>query len=521
MVRFPALLLLLCLLALGAAPARAAQAPVPGGWPYATLQLGMRDAEGGAGALRDLAPLGLRYHYLSGGANTGSGWTSWTKGDGSFVPAFIADSVDHGMTPVFSLYQLRETRPGRDMEELAGFRANWGSTATMRSWLTDLRLALQRMGSTGARTVLHVEPDLWGYLQRDARDDDPTTVTVAVGRTGLAELRGLPDTAAGLAQAVVRLRDRYARNVLLGYHLSVWGSGDDVTASDSSDARVDELAAKSSTFLRRLGARWDLLFAEFADRDNGYRRVRDGDGGASVWTDADFRRHARFIGHVGAATGLRTVLWQTPLGNSTLDDTPGRYRDNRVEWLLGPGGGERRRQYLDAGVLAILFGKAFPDATCACDDDGDGRPDDGGVFARLARGYVQRGATPLPGATGRPSAAAPVRTSRPRLRIRSAPRVRTVRRGGTLKVDVRVTASSTALTTVVAQLYQPGGRTPLRQHAFRAQRLRGGIARRYVATFRIPRTARTGTWRVKVGVFDPDWQTLWGWQPEGGRVTVR
>jgi len=498
-----------------------AAAAIPDAWPFSTLQLGMRDDEAGAAALRDRGRLGLRYHYLSGGVNTGRGWQTWTHGDGSFVPAFIRDSADHGFTPVFSLYQLRESAPGNAMPETDGFFANLHSTATMRAYFDDLRVALQRIGSTGVTTVLHVEPDLWGYLQRAAHDDDPDTVPVKVAATGLAELRGLPDTAAGLARAIVRLRDRHATNVVLGYHLSVWGTGDDVTASDSSDARVDELAAKAARFVRGQGAAWDLLVAEFADRDSGYRRVRDGDGGASVWDAADFRRHARFIGDVGAATGLRTLLWQVPLGNAGLPDVPKRYRDNRVAHLLGPGGGEHRRAYLDAGVLAILFGKAFDDATCACDDDGDGRDDDGGLFARLAVGYYARGAAALRGADVIARRPATARTRKPRLRIHARPARGTAKRGGSIRVDVRVTAAGPALTTVVAQLYAPGAAEPTLQRPFRAQRLRGGQPRRYVATFRIPDGAPTGTWQVKVGVFDADWQQLYGWLGDAGRVVVR
>jgi hypothetical protein len=504
----------------GTSTASAAGAPMPPAWPHSTLQLGMRDAEGGAAALRERTRVGLRYHYLSGGANTGRGWQTWTKGGGSFVPAFIRDSAEHATTPVFSLYQLRESLPGRDMAEVDGFFANLRSRDTMRAWFEDLRTALRRMDEAGGITILHVEPDLWGYLQRAARDDDPATVRVEVASTGVPELRGLPDTAAGLARAVVLLRDRHARGVQLGYSVSDWGTGHDLADSDPSDAGVDEMAMSSARFAARLTGRWDVLFAEFDDRDNGYARVRDGDGGRSTWDAEDFRRHARYLGGVSARTGKRIVLWQIPLGHEGLPDSPRRYRDNRVATLLGDGGGAVRRRYIDAGVIALLFGKAFPEATCACDDDGDGRDDDGGHFAQLSRSYVARGATRLPGASRVPPASAR-RTSKPSLRITSRPRSRAARRGGTIRVDVRVTARTTARGLLAVQLYRPGASKPTRQVPFRGQRFRKGIPRRYVARFSVPRDAPRGTWRVKVGVFDPDWRRLWSWKEQGGRIVVR
>ena len=115
------------------AVASAKQAPLPKGWPSARMQLGMRDDEGGADALRQSTKLGIRYHYLSGGVNTGGGWSTWTKGGGSFVSGFVDDSAGHGFLPVFSYYQLRESLPGRNQGEEQGDLDNLRNTATMKA----------------------------------------------------------------------------------------------------------------------------------------------------------------------------------------------------------------------------------------------------------------------------------------------------------------------------------------------------------------------------------------------------
>ena len=81
--------------------------------------------------------------------------------------------------------------------------------------------------------MLHVEPDLWGFIEQRASNDDAATVPAVVASTGLPELAGLPNNVAGFAQAIARLRDRYAPNVLLGYHLSTWGTGNDIALSES------------------------------------------------------------------------------------------------------------------------------------------------------------------------------------------------------------------------------------------------------------------------------------------------
>src|SRR5205823_5517528 len=122
------------------------------------------------------------------------------------------------------------------------------------------------------------------------------TVTAKVAATGLPELADLPDNAAGLARAVVRLRDLYAPNVILGYSLSIWGTGVDILDSDPSNPEVDALATRAGKFYTSLQAPFDISFAEFSDRDAGFKQYVDGYGQRLWWNAADFDRHARFLG---------------------------------------------------------------------------------------------------------------------------------------------------------------------------------------------------------------------------------
>ncbi|HEX2514738.1 MAG TPA: hypothetical protein VH257_08540, partial [Chloroflexota bacterium] len=325
--------------------------------------------------MRATAPYGFRYQYLAGGVNTGNGWATW-KPEGAFVSEYIKESQDNGLIPVFTYYMLYQSAPGNRQREADGVAANLGNRETMRAYYEDLRLLFQRAGAASqGPVVLHVEPDVWGYAQQRARGDDPTTVPVQVGATGLPEVSGLPDTLTGFAQAIVLLRDRYAPQVLLGYHVSSWGTGTDILYTDPPDATVDALAARSAAFYRSLRAPFDLAFAEFSDRDAGFRRDQYKDNGASWWEAEDFRRHLRYLGAFGRLTQRRLVLWQVPFGNTRMraqNNTWNHYQDNKVEVLLDDPTRGRLQEYVEAGVVAFLFGRGADGATCPCDANRDG-----------------------------------------------------------------------------------------------------------------------------------------------------
>ncbi|MCW3007574.1 MAG: hypothetical protein JWP17_2200 [Solirubrobacterales bacterium] len=537
-MRRPLLSLCALLALLAVAPAAHAKPP----WPSTTLQLGMEDAEGGAAALKASAPFGLRYHYLAGGVNTGSSWQSWATGGGSFVTNYIEDSVANGMVPAFSYYELRQSQPGSGRsDEQQAIVANLANRDTMRSWLEDLKVFFQRAGATAQTTVLQVEPDMWGYIQRQG-GDDAAKVLAQVAGSGMPELRGLPDTAAGLAQAVVRLRDTYAPNVSLGYQLSIWGTGKDIAVSDEGDEAVDALADRSAAFYTSLGASMDTVFAEFADRDSGYAVKRDGKGESAWWDAADFARFARYLGDMHAAVKLPIVLWQIPLGNTlhrAMDDTAHHYADNRVQWLLGGDTRDHLKAYLDSGVVALLFGSGQADGTCACDAAGDGvtnppangtatraslnADDDGGYFRSRVNAYDAAGPLALPATTRAPrrtNGSAPVSLAHPgRFSTRADVAKAVVKRGGTvaIRASFRATKAQTALISI--EVYRDS--TQVFQKTYDNATLRKGRVRSFLAHWKVAGDAPSGTYSVRLGVFAPGFKGLRTWNPGAARITVR
>jgi hypothetical protein len=407
-----------------------ALAAMPPGWP-ATVQIGAADPPGGAAALRATAPFGFRYQYLAGGANTGNGWATWNT-NGAFVTYYIQDSVANSVIPVFPYYQIRQSTPGASQYEPDGVYNNLQNTATMTAWFNDVKLFMQRAGAfPNNLVVLHLEPDMWGYMQQRSTGDNATTVTAKVASTGLPELNGLPDTAAGVAQGALRLRDQYAPNVDVAYHLSVWGTNFDIIYGDWADAQLDALGGRAAAFYSSLSADFDIVFTDQLDRDAGYKQYIDDN--AAAWYDADdYRKSARFLGAFSQAADERIVIWQIPLGNTKMraqNNTWGHYQDNHVEWWFDEPARTHLESFVDAGVVAFLFGGGASGTTCACDAMGDGvtnpapingntltslsADDDGGFFDQKAEAYYTAGAMALPGSSPATPTPSPTRTATP------------------------------------------------------------------------------------------------------------
>jgi hypothetical protein len=377
--------------------------PLPARWPT-TLQIGMADDPGNAKALHQAAPFGFRYQYLAGGVNTGNGWSTWNP-DGSFVTRYDTESWANNEIPVFSYYQLLQSKPAGGDEKTVDL-AHLKSPAVMDAYWQDVRLFFTRAKSTHT-VVLHVEPDLWGYIEQASRSDNAATVPAVVPA-------GLPQNAAGFAQEFVKLRNELAPNVILAYHMSGWGTEHDIQYEKPPNPTVVAYATRSAAFYRSLHAKFDVSFEDFSDRDAGFYAVQENN--PKTWMKpADFARHLLYAKTFVALAGIRMVAWQIPLGNTVMramNNTWDHFQDNRVQWLLGPDSRAHLRAYVAAGFVGFLFGRGADGATCACDAAKDGvtnpapingntrasltADDDGGYFKAQARLYYRSGALTLP-----------------------------------------------------------------------------------------------------------------------------
>src|SRR3954469_24675241 len=130
----------------------------------AKIGIGLTDGPGGAAKL---APLEYRYQYLA------AGWQTWNP-NGTFASMYARESFKAHITPVFTLYTIRQSLPGRDVgDEARADLGNLRNVATMRDWYANARLLFKRAGAFKKRRVIvHVEPDLWGYVQQAAAKDD-------------------------------------------------------------------------------------------------------------------------------------------------------------------------------------------------------------------------------------------------------------------------------------------------------------------------------------------------------------
>ncbi|MBO9533829.1 MAG: hypothetical protein J7513_12740 [Solirubrobacteraceae bacterium] len=391
-------------------PAAASAAPLE--WPLPRLELGATSQPGTASTLAKAYKLKLRYQYLAGGVNTDAVWTTW--GD-RFVESYVEESRKAKMLPVFTYYEIRQSLPGgNNGDEPKAVLSNLENTATMRAYWQNVRELFTRLGKEGGPAVVHVEPDMWGYLQQ-AYGDDATKAPVSVASSGASDVAGLPNTAAGFAQAFVRLRDQLAPQVRLGYHVSIWGTNRDIVITNDSLSATRQLAARAAAFQRSLGAAFDVRFGEMSDKDSGLAVAWGAPRSTAWWNAADFRRHAAFYAAMRQASPMPLVLWQIPVGNTVMrsvNDTTGHYQDNKVQWLLDA---RKRwvhlRAYRDAGLVSLLFGGGQGDDTSVLDARNDGATnpspingnrrrarvadDDGGYFRERARAYARRGTLKL------------------------------------------------------------------------------------------------------------------------------
>lgn len=355
-------------------------------------------------------PWSARYTYLTGGANTANNWTYWNSPSGQYATYYLNDSAAANCLPVFTYYQILAANPRSYDETLPAYSAKFADAACMRSYYADFKLLMKKCAAFNKPVIVHVEPDTWGYMMMTKTS--PVNYPVKVAASGHADATGLPDTAVGFAQMLVRLRNLYAPKTLLALHASPWCAGTDITLNTNTAYDIRANANRTGAWLNALGSGWNLVFVDVADRDAGYKQIVRGQN--TWWNENDvslpnFDQAARWIGFLNRKMSRRVIVWQIPIGNTKMrscNNTWSHYQDNRVQYFLDAAYGQTHlAKWAQMGVIGLLFGRGDTNTTSNTDAAGDGitnpvaingntrtatfADDDGGYFRERATAYFK------------------------------------------------------------------------------------------------------------------------------------
>ena len=544
-------------------------------------------------------PWDYAYQYLAGGVNTGTGWETWNT-SGQFALWYAQGAASHHYIPVFSYYELLQSNGtcgscGENQKDIS----NLNNAGLMSSYFQNFALLMKRLGSStydgiagfGHTAIVHVEPDLSGYTEQAVNNNglcfgyctgqgnNPSLLRAAVAGSGDADVAGYPNTYQGFNWAVLHLRDLYAPNVLLAFHVSDWATGSDVGSDTGTSLNAAALGQQAGSFAAQSGVNgvpsgtstYDLLFNDVSDRDAGYYKYVYGRSNA-FWdrlnvTFPNFHRWEAYISAAGQAMGRPAFVWQIPEGNQyfdTVNNTNGHYQDNRAEYFFAHIG-----ELVQSGIIGLLFGAGNagstghtdamndgitnPPSFCTTDGLSSGQicnnhtstvsDDDGGYIRMEGQQYFAAGGYPLNGSAPTATATAPATaTSTPGGPATATPTTPAVATGTATAAAIQVsisgtganpqnvsagqstvlkaTAQSNALLSnpvIDFEVYSGSGAKVFQTWQSPAS-LPANSAQTYTATWVVPVTQTVGTYTLKVGVFGSGWAPLYAW--DNGTATI-
>ncbi|GHH87465.1 RICIN domain-containing protein [Streptomyces capitiformicae] len=231
-------------------------------------------------------------------------------------------------------------------------------------YLKDYRFFLQKIGKS--HDMIDLEPDFWGFARSLGNLHQ---VPAQVSGANPTDCGSHENSAAGLARCLVDMAHKYAPNAAVGLHLSCfdWEHNIQKCVKDYAD----------------LGARnADFLVTDVSDRDAGWYALPAHGSRDTFWNDQKAAAHLKFWKTMAESVGKPVVLWQIPVGNMAQNNTPGHFKDDKVDWFFA-----HMDQVADAHIAGLLFGAGWTEQTTP--------ETDGGNLIRKTIAYHNSGGTAL------------------------------------------------------------------------------------------------------------------------------
>ena len=282
-------------------------------------------------------------------------WTGSTTAPGTYIT--YRDSVAAKATyqgkarpqkTLWTWYSLRDLGDAAGEGDGPGEVKAINRTDLLTRYLNDYRFLLQKIGTN--QDAIDLEPDFWGFARSLGNLHQ---VPAQVKASNPTDCGSQENSAVGLAQCLISMTHKYAPNASVGLHLSCfdWQSDVQKCVKDYAD-----LGAKNA----------DFLVTDVADRDAGWYALPAHGSRDSYWNDQKAGAALKFWKTMAESVGKPVVLWQIPVGNMAGNNTPGHYKDDKVDWFFS-----HMDRVADAHVAGMLFGAGWSEQTTPETDGGN------------------------------------------------------------------------------------------------------------------------------------------------------
>ncbi|MFJ8625020.1 RICIN domain-containing protein [Kitasatospora sp. NPDC093550] len=282
-------------------------------------------------------------------------WTGSTTAPGTYVTyrdAKAAQATYQGkprpQKQLWTWYSLRDLGDAAGQGDGPGEVQAINRADLLTRYLNDYRFFLQKIGTS--QDMIDLEPDFWGYVRSLG---NPHQVAAQVKAANPTDCGSQENSAAGLAQCLIAMGHKYAPNTGVGLHLSCfdWQQNTAQCVKDYAD-----LGAKNA----------DFLVTDVTDRDAGWYALPAHGSRDTFWNDQKGFAALAFYKTMAESVGKPVVLWQIPLGNMAQNNTPGHYKDDKVDWFFS-----HLDQVANAHVGGLLFGAGWQEQTTVETDGGN------------------------------------------------------------------------------------------------------------------------------------------------------
>jgi hypothetical protein len=325
-------------------------------------------------ATAKLATWDIRYLYIAGGFQTGATpctvcdgscgnpgwWGCYQQPPGQFAKAVVSAYSGDGQIPWFTYYEVLQASGTNEGDAEV---QSLNNAAFASKYLGDIRFLFQQIGTS--KTMLHLEPDFWGFAQKF--NSDPTQIPVQL--TSFDDCATEAPNLTGFVHCIFAMEHKYAPNTRIGLHASVFASGPDISLNTDPTLDVAGEGKKVAAFLKALGAdAGDFIVMDASDKDAAYYDIVKGsphDWDATNQTLPNFHQDFTWAQTVAETLGLPMFYWQVPVGDPNENNTNNHWKDNRVDYFYA-----HTDELAAAHVAGMLFGAGDQFQTTLESDNG-------------------------------------------------------------------------------------------------------------------------------------------------------